>query len=110
MGGSPPRLWLRACLDKGVAAAVGGRARHSSNHTAEGLGLESCCGKKRVGALCFARPWIVIVMMGFGGDRKCGDEVWHRIHRHLHKKDIIPNPPPLPTSCVTRSVTQFFHL
>lgn len=66
----------------------------------------------RVSTLRFACPWEMIVVTGFGGDRECGNEVWHRVHKHkhLHEKDITLNAPLPCTSYVTLSVPQFFHL
>lgn len=81
MGKSPPQIWLHSCLDRGNESSRR-MERHPSIHTAEGLGLASCCGRVRVWALYFASSWMVVVMMGFRRDKECGGDVWHRIYEH----------------------------
>lgn len=47
----------------------------------------------RVSILRFVCFWEMIVVIGFGGDRECGNEVWYRVYKYkyLYEKDITLN-------------------
>jgi hypothetical protein len=74
------------------------RARQPFIH---GRGHGTCIVLEKLGvlSLSFACSWMMVMVMGFGGDRG-SKKFWHRICKDVQKRDLMPVCTPVRSSSI----------